>query len=237
MTTAKEMVTKRIDVEINKIALNPDNPRLAAAKFDDNEGELNQDEVHVYLKADAGDQQAALKASVLTVGRITEPIHIQKMQSPKDGYEYVVLEGNNRLKVYKDLHKDHSEKDYTGKWERIPCEVYENYDPDVYHEIQLTSHVITKKPWEPYARGEYLYKLQMSGKTLDQLAAICGGTRRKKDIQLEKMHTPTCNNGVAENQMELNKYITQASSKNFISINLNETHTMIWACHRTYSWS
>ena len=108
------------------------------------------------------------------------------MQSPKDGYEYVVLEGNNRLKVYKDLHKDHSEKkDYTGKWERIPCEVYENYDPDVYHEIQLTSHVITKKPWEPYARGEYLYKLQMSGKTLDQLAAICGGTRRKKDIQLE----------------------------------------------------
>ena len=51
MTTVKEMVTKRIDVEINKIALNPDNPRLAAAKFDDNEGELNQDEVHVYLKA------------------------------------------------------------------------------------------------------------------------------------------------------------------------------------------
>ena len=62
------------------------------------------------------------------------------MQSPKDGYEYVVSKGNNRLKVYKDLHKDHSEKkDYTlGKWKRIPCEVYENYDPDVYHEIQLT---------------------------------------------------------------------------------------------------
>ncbi len=175
----------RDDVDIDKIMLNPDNPRLAEAKHN-NQSKLDQAEVDYYLKASADDHQKALRASIITVGRITEPIHIQKLKKSEDGFEYVVLEGNNRLKVYKDLHKDFADKsDYKGQWKKIPCEVYENYDRDIYDQIQLTSHVITKKPWEPYARGEYLYKLQKSGKTLGELAAMCGGDVRKKNLQQE----------------------------------------------------
>ena len=43
------------------------------------------------------------------MGRISTPIIVQKLEKKDNNFEYIVLEGNNRLTIYKELHKDEAE--------------------------------------------------------------------------------------------------------------------------------
>ena len=115
---------------------------------------------------------------------------VQKLKEKEEGFEYVVVEGNTRLTIYKQFHEDGiKENDYNNQWQKIPCEIINDPDPKLLHQIQLAAHIVPAKPWGPYERAKYLHYLKQEGTIYElsqtDLIEICGGSSRKNTIEKE----------------------------------------------------
>jgi hypothetical protein len=192
--------TSKENVDVNQIMLNPENPRLGSAiEFggDPLPQAVLQNNLQMLAQGEQGksdlttprDSFKALKASIIQMGRISTSIIIQKLDKPVDGFLYKVLEGNNRLTIYKQLHNDEQSKDNESlKWAKIPAEIITETNEKYYHQIQLTAHLVQPKPWEPFARAKYLHYIKnnpTSELDYEEIAEICGGRTRKKQIEDE----------------------------------------------------
>lgn len=200
----ERLLSQRASVDINKIKLNPKNPRLGRVKgmtFDD-KNTLSQTQIQASLQMISQDETdnvtdlnivrdsyKATKASILKMGRISTPIIIQKLAEKDHEFEYIVLEGNNRLTIYKELHEDSQDIDnYDDNWKNIPCEIIEDPNPKFYHQIQLTAHIVPPKPWDPFARAKYLHFLKNDNNSqleFEEILQTCGGESRKNFIKNE----------------------------------------------------
>ena len=157
-------------IDIDKIKLNPFNPRIGKANnMEFNGPELSQDNVtsaikDILLGEDDGgienisdkDGFRALQKSIQSIGTITNPIIIQKLTAKEENFEYLVVEGNTRLTIYRELHNNYSNtNEYDGKkWKFIPCHILNDTNKELYHKIQLTAHIVGPKSWDPYCRGK-----------------------------------------------------------------------------------
>lgn len=119
---------------------------------------------------------ASLKASIRANGGLINPIIV----TPSDEGRYVVVEGNTRVAIFRELLHESNDP----KWTTIPCVVHENATEENEHAIRLQSHLVGPRPWKAYAKGKYLHHLYNDKKwSMTQLLDFCGGNARKKEVE------------------------------------------------------
>ena len=163
-------------VPISDIRLDRDNPRIR--KFLEMYGEDPTPEQFYLALGAAGDEEGdnsatfeKLKNSIQTNGGIIQPVILNRKKG-----EFVCVEGNTRVALYK---KFHSEK-VNGSWTHIPALVYEDMQEFQIDSIRLQVHLVGTRQWDPYSKAKYLYHLRHDKNLpLAMLVEYCGGRERE----------------------------------------------------------
>ena len=167
-------------VDIKKIKLDPENPRIADKlgnrKFDSIEEQNSL--IASYLRGDTGNTEAGpscseLEKSIHSSKGIIEPIILL---SEGDG-QYLCIEGNTRLSIYLSFSNDQYPDE--KEWKKIPSLVHDELTVSQIDELRLQAHFVGKKEWTPYAKGRYITQLVKSGTSLDDIKKIVGGSDSK----------------------------------------------------------
>lgn len=148
-----------------------DNPRIK--QYLTNYNEITSEDLAFALSGSSSSGQSskylALRESIRENGGIFTPI-IVNHETSND--EYTVIEGNTRLKFYYEF----KEKDLSGKWDEIPCIVYDDMEEDHKHAIRLQAHMVGARDWDAYSKAKYLHYLYYDEKkSMKFLKNFCGG--------------------------------------------------------------
>lgn len=162
---------------IENIDLDKDNPRIKQwiEMYGDN---VTSEGISLALQATSGDNSSssytALKESIRNNQGIINPIIVNK----KSDGNYIVIEGNTRLQIYKEF----KEKNPEGPWNKIICMIYENMAIEKIHAIRLQAHLVGAREWEPYSKAKYLYQLSKIDKMpISYIESHCGN--KKSEIR------------------------------------------------------
>lgn len=169
-----ELNSKYVELEIDKIELDFDNPRISLYIENKQKSDLTSEDLEFALKGPSGELgTGALKESIRTNEGIIHPI-IVNYKSDKE--KYTVIEGNTRVQIYRELYK--SSKDI--KWTKIRAMVYEDLSEEKIHAIRLQSHLVGPRDWDPYSKAKYLNYLSTEERLpISQLVSFCGGNKNK----------------------------------------------------------
>ena len=173
--------TSHTHLPVDDLTLDVDNPRIQRI-MEMWAGEITPEIIHLALGAgrdaqDSGDTGTTfytLKESIRTSGTIIHPIHVNKM----DDGQLVVVEGNTRVAIYKELRDSNVE----GNWDEIPAILYEGLSQEEIDSIRLQSHQVGPRAWDPYSKAKYLHKLNKhQDMPFARLVDLCGG--RKNEVR------------------------------------------------------
>lgn len=147
-----EIKISRQKIDINKLDLDQENPRISFFKDNQVVPRLTQEQILFALTGRNPESFRKLKDSIHNNRGIINPIWIQPQ-----GERFLVIEGNTRVVVYLKLSKD---EPYELRWKQIdsyvlPKEVREEQK----NFIKLTSHLRGVTEWDAYEKAKYLYKL------------------------------------------------------------------------------
>jgi hypothetical protein len=183
---------KRQKIELKKLALDIENPRIQYfldTRLNDN---ITQDKIKFAL-AESNDQYEKLKSHIESNGGIYDPIWVVPV-----GKYYSVIEGNTRAFIYEEL----SEKYFNDeKWKSIDSYILPyKVDRNVINFIRLEKHLFGSTPWAAYEKARELYRLNTSEdyslKRLEQLTKL-SATDIKNNIQafmdMEEQYLPKYN--------------------------------------------
>ena len=158
---------------IEQIELDIKNPRIAQwiAMYGENPTAA---QISLALGVGQEDQSgssttfSSLKASIRTYGGIIHPIIVNKASTS----EYVVIEGNTRVAIYKEF----MEIGVPGEWDSIPAIVHDNLSYEEIDSIRLQAHLVGPRAWDPYSKAKYLnYLSTCEYLTKKQIVDFCGG--------------------------------------------------------------
>jgi hypothetical protein len=152
-----------VDMELSKIMLDPNNPRFM------NETCLNQAAIQkkIFDTREAKELLSSLKEGIKWVNRIvirkTSTIIGDEVKNIPDidHFEYIVVEGNNRLACLKTLQISNIElntKIPVLEAVKEPNETYEDYLRHI-HLTQGIANVMVVKEWAPIAKARHLFKM------------------------------------------------------------------------------
>jgi hypothetical protein len=170
-------------LQVSSIILDLRNPRVAPA-LESIEGEPPQDFIELALGQFAPDDEdkgasttfSSLKASIRAYKGLINPIVV----TPRDDGTYVVIEGNTRVSIYRQLANEKA----PGSWDTIPSIVRPDIEEDGEHAIRLQAHLVGPRQWRPYAKAKYLHSLYTENKlSINQILDFCGGSARKREIE------------------------------------------------------
>ena len=170
-------------IPVAKIILDQRNPRVAPA-LESIEGEPPQNFIELALGQFAPDDEdkgasttfSSLKASIRAYKGLISPIVV----TPRADGTYVVIEGNTRVSIYRQLAEEKS----PGSWETIPSIIRPDIAEEGEHAIRLQAHLVGPRQWRPYAKAKYLHSLYMEQKlSINEILDYCGGTARKREIE------------------------------------------------------
>ncbi|MEO5327562.1 MAG: ParB/RepB/Spo0J family partition protein [Magnetococcus sp. THC-1_WYH] len=165
------------------LVLDHRNPRVAPA-LESMDGDPPQDFIKLALGQFAPDDEdkgasttySSLKASIRAYKGLINPIVV----TPQDDGTYLVIEGNTRLSIYRELADEKS----LGSWDTIPCIVRPGIEESGEHAIRLQAHLVGPRQWRPYAKAKYLTMLYMEEKlSINEIMDFCGGNARKREIE------------------------------------------------------
>lgn len=168
---------------VSKIVLDQRNPRVAPA-LESIEGEPPQNFIELALGQFAPDDDdkgasttfSSLKASIRAYKGLVNPIVV----TPRDDGTYVVIEGNTRVSIYRQL----ADEKALGSWDTIPAIVRPDIEESGEHAIRLQAHLVGPRQWRPYAKAKYLHSLYMEQKlSINEILDYCGGNARKREIE------------------------------------------------------
>ncbi len=167
-------------LSIKEIEMDKTNPRIqrALSMYGD---EITAERIALALKEGSGDENGGstttfnrLRNSIKKNKGIINPIVVNKKQN-----EYICIEGNTRLLIYRDFYEEREKAD-DEQWLYIPCLVHENADEEEIDAIRLQAHLIGPRQWDPYSKAKYLHYLwNVEYLTTDQIIEYCGGSRRQ----------------------------------------------------------
>ncbi len=162
-------------LKISDIWLDEENPRIKQTLeiYKEVTAEVIANALSDDSDNDAHTSYRSLLDSIKASGGIIHPILVDHNYAGK----YVVIEGNTRVQIYKDL----LAHNVPGNWTEIPALVYEQLSDFEKHEIRLQSHLVGPRDWNPYSRAKYLYYLSHSGMPMQQIIAMCGGRASEID--------------------------------------------------------
>ncbi len=152
------------EIDLEKIKLDQDNPRIGL--FTDSwkavTDNFSQDQLERALQEDT-ENIGRLKINIETNRGITNPIW-----TCKTGRNFLVIDGNTRVIIYRQLQKEHpTEQGY----KKIKAYILpENTDKKTKNFIRLLYHLRGSNEWQVYERARALYNLWMQGDTEEDLA-------------------------------------------------------------------
>ncbi len=144
---------KRQEIEIEKIMFDVENPRISLAKdtFEEEKEKMTQGQIAYALKRNS--YYYDLKASIKDNKGALYDIWVQQL--PKKNY--IVIEGNTRLLIYKQLSGEYPEE---KNFKKIKCVVFSaDLDDEGKDFIRLTAHLNGTNEWDTYEKAKYLYAL------------------------------------------------------------------------------
>ena len=165
---------KLMSLPIDSIKLDEENPRIKQCL--ENYTTVTPEAIALALW-DSGDGDAAtsyrvLRDSIKDSGGIIHPIVVNH----EDNGEYVAIEGNTRLQIYKDF----VQKNVPGEWSQITALVYEGLTKVEKHSIRLQSHLVGPRDWDPYSKAKYLYQLsEIEMLPMNSIVNMCGGNKNE----------------------------------------------------------
>ena len=165
---------KLMSLPIDSIKLDEENPRIKQCL--ENYTTVTPEAIALALW-DSGDGDAAtsyrvLRDSIKDSGGIIHPIVVNH----EDNGDYVAIEGNTRLQIYKDF----VQKNVPGEWSQITALVYEGLTKVEKHSIRLQSHLVGPREWDPYSKAKYLYQLsEIEMLPMNSIVNMCGGNKNE----------------------------------------------------------
>lgn len=146
-----EITTKKVDID--KIYLDQENPRIGLFRDSQIKEDLSQDEIRFALINKNPEAFDKLRYSIEVNDGIINPIWLQPLNNEK----YIIIEGNTRLVIYKELNDKYPHKEaYKKILSRVlPGRVTERQKDF----IKLEAHLRGTTPWDSYEKARYLYLL------------------------------------------------------------------------------
>lgn len=204
------------EIPIELIKLDNDNPRIASVleMYGDN---ITSEAISLALGSSGSDCDSStsfdtLKESIKVNGGIIHPIIVNE----KEDHTLVVIEGNTRVQIYKEL----KASGVAGNWDTIRSIVYHNMSEEAIHSIRLQSHLVGPRSWKPYAKAKYVSELYNKQKlSINDIISYCGGN--KKDIlslikayeDMEKYYRPSLPEGYDFDERKFSYFIELNSAK------------------------
>jgi len=143
---------KEEEVDISLIELDPDNPRIGLQR-DSALKDLTQTKIQYILAFKNSEAYRKLKESIEINHAIIYPIWI----APSGDNKYVVIEGNTRLVIYRDLAEKYSTE---RTYKKILSIILPNtVKPNQINFVRLEAHLRGTTDWDAYEKARYLYKL------------------------------------------------------------------------------
>ena len=164
-------------LDLARLQLDATNPRIR--QWIEIYGENpTAEQVHLALGAGSYDIASnsttfsSLKESIRTNKGIINPIIVNRLTTG----DFVVVEGNTRVAIYRSFIDDH----VLGPWTQIPALVHDDLDQTGIDAIRLQAHLVGPRPRDPYSKAKYLFHLRNhENMPFNQLVDLCGGRRRE----------------------------------------------------------
>ena len=170
------MIPQLQQLSIYDVSLDKTNPRIqqALSMYGD---EITAERIALALKEGSDERESSgttfnrLRNSIIKNRGIITPIIINIINR-----RYICVEGNTRLLIYQDLHKNEPD----GTWEKIPSLVYNGAEPEKMEAIRLQAHLIGPRPWDPYSKAKYIdYLWNEECLSEEEIIEYCGGNRKQ----------------------------------------------------------
>lgn len=170
-----------MELNICNVELDYENPRIAKYIEMYGKDKITSEALSLILGGGTDDKNgtsySSLKESIKSNGGIIHPIIVNKITSKN---KYVVIEGNTRVQIYKEL----LQAEVEGEWNIIRAIVYDDLDETDIHAIRLQSHLVGPRDWDPYSKAKYLNYLSNKKKLpITLIISFCGG----KQSEVKKM--------------------------------------------------
>lgn len=175
------LTSEYMELNISDVELDYENPRIAKYVEMYGKDKITSEALSLILGGGTDDKNGtsytSLKESIKSNGGIIHPIIVNKITATN---KYVVIEGNTRVQIYKELLQAGVE----GEWNIIRSIVYDDLDETDIHAIRLQSHLVGPRDWDPYSKAKYLNYLSNKKKLpITQIISFCGG----KQSEVKKM--------------------------------------------------
>ncbi|MGA7193746.1 MAG: ParB/Srx family N-terminal domain-containing protein [Anaerolineales bacterium] len=159
-------------VSLNTLLLDESNPRIGLYKDSQLRSALSSEEIRHAIINRSPEAYAKLRDSIEINQGIINPIWISPM---RDGM-YLVIEGNTRVLIYRELSDKYPSSDI---WKSIPANVLPvGIQESQINFIRLEAHLRGVTEWDAYERARYLYILNekegYSVRRLEQLTRLKG---------------------------------------------------------------
>ncbi|MEG0408402.1 MAG: ParB N-terminal domain-containing protein [Bacilli bacterium] len=168
------------NLKIDEVDLDYSNPRIALMlERWGGKDNITADAVAMALGQNGDSSFEVLKESIKVNNGIIQPIIVNHINN-----HYVVIEGNTRLQIYKDLREEMNGTGNEENWNEIIAIVHENLGRNQVDAIRLQSHLVGPRDWDPYAKSKYLHTLYYSEYlSINEIISYCGG----KTSEVKKM--------------------------------------------------
>ena len=161
----------RVDV----IQFDRENPRIKMAleKYGDL---LNAERIHFALRsatdgARGTSSYSSLRDSIRASGGVMSPVTVTRQ-----GDEYICIDGNTRLAIYKRFLKDGVE----GNWSEIKAIVLNNANQRAVETVRVSAHLVGAREWPAYEKARYLHYLRnQQFMDYSEMIALCGGNKSR----------------------------------------------------------
>ncbi|MCY3767944.1 MAG: ParB N-terminal domain-containing protein [Gammaproteobacteria bacterium] len=171
-------------LDVDTITFDSDNPRIKKSleKYGD---KINAERIHFALRSAADgvsgtSSYTRLKDSIRASNGIISPITVV----PK-GNQYVCIDGNTRLAIYKHFTKEGVQ----GEWSQIKAIILGDANQQDIETVRVSAHLVGSREWPAYEKARYLHYLR-NEKLMDynEMIALCGGNKIDIERQIDAYH-------------------------------------------------
>lgn len=178
------MIEHHTTLQVEAISFDADNPRIKKA-LEKYGNKINAERIHFALRSAADGINGAssytrLKDSIRASNGVIFPITV----IPK-GDEYVCIDGNTRLAIYKQFTKEGMQ----GEWARIKAIILKDTNQRDIETVRVSAHLVGSREWPAYEKARYLHYLR-NEKLMDynEMIVLCGGNKTDIERQIDAYH-------------------------------------------------
>lgn len=170
-------------IPVHLIELDPENPRIRAAIERQGIQNPSEKDLSFHLSAavsgvgSGGLGYRRLRESIMAAGQACQPVSLIRLDPPlPKGREYMCLDGNTRVAIYREL----ANQEVPGDWTTINAEIIEAEDEEdrvrSIEQIRMISHIVGAREWSAYRQAKYLNELRNKHLfSWEHIVGLCGG--------------------------------------------------------------